>query len=285
MEEFWGPNSDLPLPYEAWPTCLSELGREPGVTKSLAEWRRGSQKRDEAARAVQSLIVRPKLEVKAGRYKIWCWSRSAENVGGDYYHVKKVSNEKCRVYIGDAFGIGLPAALLVQQIHGVITALEEQIESAGEICGRLNKQLYEQAHGEDQQLIDGGSTTQQWASLISATLDTKSNRLTVSNAGHPFPIIVRKDASDCELIADGSPSPAVGQYADSVYSDYGVNLASGDRLVFYTDGVSEALGDELLTCILENRKLGAAKLGEALVSRLRKKKSQDDQTLIVIALD
>jgi len=286
MQEFWGPNSDLPLPYEAWPICLSELGREPGETKSLVEWRRGAQKREEAARAVQSLIVRPKFESTMGRYKIWCWSRSAENVGGDYYRVKKVSSEKCRIYIGDAsgVGVGLPAALLIQQIHGVITILEEQAESAAEVCARLNTRLYEQSYGEDQQGGDSNSTTHQWASLICATLDTEANRFTLSNAGHPLPIIVRRDGTDSEL-ATKHDSLALGQFADSVYNDDTLSLLPGDRLVFYTDGVREALGDELLKCIFENRNLGAAKLGEAVVNKLNNTESRDDQTLIVIAFD
>src|SRR5258706_8518259 len=107
-----------------------------------------------------------------------------------------------------------------------------------------------------------------------------------TNAGHPLPIVVREDGSHIKLTQTGdSPSLAVGQFPGSVYRDDTFDLLPGDRLVLFTDGVSEALENELLRCIVENRKLGASKLGEAVMKDLSQTKSYDDQTLIVITLD
>lgn len=284
MEEFWGPGTGRPLPYEAWPVCLSEVGREHGETSSLVEWRRKSQKSQEAARSVQSRIIPPNSLVTAGGYEIWCSRRSAEDVGGDYYRVKKVSDGEYRIYIGDACGIGLPAALLVQQIHGIITMLEEQVESPAELCTKLDSRLYEQTFGEGPQ--EEVTANYQWATLICTFLDTHANRLTFANAAHPGPVLVHKDGGVSILAhALDLPSFAVGQYARSVYGADTVDLIPGDRIVFFTDGVSEALEGELLKCIVENRKLSAKKLGEALMRKVAKAKSDDDQTLIVLSLD
>jgi|GEM_PF-4285850 len=286
MEKFWGPGTDLPLPDEAWPTCLSEVGPEPGQTKSLVEWKRSNQKREEAARAVQTQIMRPKLEVTAGRYKIWCWRRSAESVGGDYYHVKEVRKKDYRVYVGDASGTGLPAALLIRQIHGVITALEE-LASPAQLCGQLNTRLYEQTLHEDwEERQTNSEIYNQWASLVCASLDTHSNRFIFANAGHPPPILVRKDGFDPDFAYEKtSPSLALGKSATTLYTEDTIDVLPGDRLVLFTDGVSGLLKDELPKCIVENRKLGAAKLGEMVIGKLSKAKSYDDQTIIVISVE
>jgi Stage II sporulation protein E (SpoIIE) len=288
MDEFWGPRSDLPLPYDAWPICLSEVGREPGESISLVEWKRKVQRSQEAAREVQSLIMPSPLWLQDGRCEIWCWRHSAEGVGGDYYRVNKGPQGEYRIYIGDVCGVGLPAALLVQELHGLITILEEQAPSPEQLCAQLDLKLYERAfgHGQQEHAVHWGASNQ-WATLVCAVLDIQSNRLTYANAGHPPPVLVREDGTTLKL--DHSldlQSRAVGMLPGSDYRSETIALTPGDRILFFTDGVSETLEDELLACVRDNHRLGAKELGETLRQKTtRAKRSEDDdKSLIVISI-
>jgi serine phosphatase RsbU (regulator of sigma subunit) len=288
MEEFWGLRSDLPLPYNAWPVCLSEIGRESGESISLVEWKRRVQRSQEAARQVQSLIMPSPISIREGRFEIWCWRHSAEEVGGDYYRAKKARDGEYRLYIGDACGSGPPAALLIQEIHGLITILEEQVSSPDQLCAQLDVRLYERTFGQSQQENAGrwGLSTQ-WASLFCALLDTRSNRLIYANAGHPPPILARRDGSTLKLEhAHDSRSLAVGQLYGSDYRSETVELTPGDRLVLFTDGISETLDERLLACVRDNRRLGAKELGEAIIQKtIQAKGAADDKSLIVVAVE
>ena len=288
MDEFWGPKSDLPLPDEAWPVCLAEARRQSGETLSLVEWKRKMQRSNEAARDVQKVIMPPSLSFAAARCSIWGQRDSAEEVGGDYYRVRQGPQGEYHIYIGDVCGSGLPAALLVQELHGLITILEERELPPEQLCAQLDSKLYERTFGYSQQEDAGQwARSNQWATLVCCVLDVESKRLTYANAGHPPPILARKDGSAFKLEHEPElRSCAVGMFPGSSYRSSTVKLAPGDRVVFFTDGISEVLEGDLLTCILDNRQLGAKELGELLLRRMTQSNAlDDDRTLIVLSVD
>jgi sigma-B regulation protein RsbU (phosphoserine phosphatase) len=82
--------------------------------------------------------------------------------------------------------------------------------------------------------IESGS----FVTAFYGVLDTKNKVLTFSNAGHYAPILVRKNGTK-ELLGEGGP--LLGVIPDATYEERPVSLTSGDLLVFYTDGVTEAI--------------------------------------------
>jgi len=288
MEEFWGPGSDLQLPYEAWPICLSEVGREPHASTSLVQWKQGFERSLNAARAVQNLIMPSPIRIAFDRGAIWCWRQSAEDIGGDYYRIARGRGNQFRIYIGDVCGMGLPAALLVQEIHGLITALESQVPNTDQLCRQLDAALYERALGSPQQTdFTQLRLNNQWATLFCSVLDLDENTLTYTNAAHPPPLVVRRDGETLHLTHDERiPSRAVGLIPGSTYIAETISLMRGDRIVFFTDGLSETREQELLQHVKNNILLTSSNIGESFVRTLAGAKDlEDDRTLIIVSID
>ena len=126
-----------------------------------------------------------------------------------------------------------------------------------------------------------------------ATAAAAAGVLTYTNAGHYLPMLVRADGSVDRLGAGG---PVLGVLAEAEYEQAQVAVAAGDRIVLFTDGLTEArsAGDEefgedrLLASALEHRACSApalqARLSDA-VARFNGGRLQDDATLMVLAAD
>jgi sigma-B regulation protein RsbU (phosphoserine phosphatase) len=123
-------------------------------------------------------------------------------------------------------------------------------------------------------------------------LDGSCNRLVFTNAGHNAPILARRDGSWLRLSEGGGP---LGLFPDWSYGRGEVQLAAGDRLVLFTDGVTEVSGvpgeefgeERLVTLLLENRRLSAGELQERILAEVAKfsgGRFEDDATLVVLAV-
>ena len=146
-------------------------------------------------------------------------------VGGDLYDFIPIDADRFAVLVADVTGHGIPAALFSTMLK---TAAAAQSHVAGE-PGRVVEEINRRLHGQ----LDGYLVT-----LVYAVVDTRARQLALSNAGHPAPLL----RSRCEPAAVelGSADAAIGVIEDESYATTRVGLESGDRLVFYTDGLTEA---------------------------------------------
>jgi sigma-B regulation protein RsbU (phosphoserine phosphatase) len=85
-----------------------------------------------------------------------------------------------------------------------------------------------------------------FATALYLVVDISSGRIAYTDAGHPFPFRLRRDTGAVEelLFAEGSKGPAIGLFGDSIYRHTEAQLSVNDLLVFYTDGLSEAKGND-----------------------------------------
>jgi len=145
-------------------------------------------------------------------------------VGGDLYDFIPIDADRFAVLVADVAGHGIPAALL----STMLKTAAAQCRVAGE-PGRVVEEINRRLHGQ----LDGYLVT-----LVYAVVDTRARRLALSNAGHPAPLLRRR----CEPAAAelGSADAAIGVIENESYATARVGLESGDRLVFYTDGLTEA---------------------------------------------
>jgi hypothetical protein len=285
VDEFWNFGSGSNIPPSAWPNCILERDS----LRTEFEWsdpKKRLRQSLHAAVRMQTRIVPPLFEDQCGGLEIWCRQRVAEEVGGDYYRIRRKSDRGFRICLGDVVGHGWSAALITQEIHGLILALESQSLSPDQLCAELDRKLRDSETRQDQVLND--FVGDRWATFVCADLDSSSGTLIYSSAAHPNLLLIRKDGSVESL---GSQAAAVGMQLGIPYRRDQVALMAGDRILFFTDGivergerlVSEA---EVIQIVLENRTRTAREIGLAILSRLDSGAGDhtDDATLIVVSV-
>jgi two-component system, chemotaxis family, CheB/CheR fusion protein len=163
------------------------------------------------------------------------------NVGGDFYDVFSIAENRCVIVVGDVSGKGILAARLTSLIHDGIRAYALETSDPTEILTRLNR------------LVCHLSPPEQFATLFFGILDTETGLLRYSTAGHPAPIVMDRDKAEYLL---GTHSPVLGAFARAPFHCFDTVMAPGDRLMLFTDGVTEArrgsdfLGEERLLRIV-----------------------------------
>jgi phosphoserine phosphatase RsbU/P len=184
----------------------------------------------EIAREVQERLFPQRLPEIAGlRYFGQC--RTALGVGGDYYDFLPLPEGKLGVALGDVSGKGIAAALTMASLQASLRA--EAMRAGDDLAGlitRVNNMVYE-ASSEDR-----------YATLFYAQFDPASRHLTYVNAGHCPPILLRGAAAGHAVERlDKAGGTVVGLVPDVPYDQASIDLATGDLLVIYTDGFSEAM--------------------------------------------
>ncbi|MEZ5356848.1 MAG: GAF domain-containing SpoIIE family protein phosphatase [Bryobacteraceae bacterium] len=152
--------------------------------------------------------------------------RPALGVGGDYYDFLSLPDSRAGVVIGDVAGKGIAAALLMATLQASVRGQAMLPgHSLAELIGRVNTLIYE------------ASTSSRYATLFYAELDIALRRLHYVNAGHNPPMLLRSDGEIERLDKGGT---VVGLLPRFPYQEGTVDLAPGDVLVCFTDGISEA---------------------------------------------
>jgi len=181
----------------------------------------------------------------------------AGRIGGDFYDFVEQSPGVWMVLTADVSGKGVPAAMALGLLRSIFRTLAREIVSPGLLVGRLSSALFEEWSGDP------------YLTCIVARVDTHERKLTSTNAGHPPGIVLRE--STCKLLQAGGP-PA-GLMPGAVYGEDVVELRTGDRCVFVTDGVTEALdtGSEPSISIVASTASGPfpspRAMGDAIMNR------------------
>ena len=178
------------------------------------------------AREIQQGLLPRTLPTIPG-YEIAAVNISSKQVGGDYYDVIPIAQDQYIFAIGDVSGKGTPAALLMANVQASLRAFAPMGMSLPDATSRIND-LTCQNTGQDKFI------TFFWASL-----DRERRELRYVNAGHNPPFLLRADGSIERLDVGGIILGLMKTV--SPYCEGRVNLNSGDVLVMFTDGVSEAM--------------------------------------------
>jgi len=149
-------------------------------------------------------------------------------VGGDYFDYIKIVDNQLGLAIGDVSGKGVAAALLMAAFRASLLAEIRNHFAIRRILQKVNRLLYESTD-------DGKFVT-----AFYGVLDAKNRVFTFANAGHNPPLLLRADGRAEWLSEGGLP---LGVLEEATYEERPVPLGSGDVLVLYTDGVTEASND------------------------------------------
>ena len=236
---------------------------------------------DEARRIQRKLL--PTALPQINGCEIATHWQPAAGVGGDCFDVIAFSPSRVALSIADVVGKGIPAALLMSNLQAAVRAFATEASPPAELCHQVNR------------ILCGRIAEGRFISFFYCVADTALGTLTYANAGHYAAIVVREDGS-VERLSDGGA--VLGVFPDAQYEQGQIAIHSGDRIVLYTDGVTEAhrsesedeeFGeDRLVASAVANRTCSApamqARLAEE-VATFTGGAFQDDATLIVLAIE
>jgi sigma-B regulation protein RsbU (phosphoserine phosphatase) len=235
------------------------------------------------AREIQRLLLPAEAPALSG-YEISGINIPACALSGDYFDYLKIDDNHLGIVIADVSGKGVPASLIMTMARSVLRAQAAGESSPCEVLRLVNRQLYPDMK-EDM-----------FISMAYVTIDRISNTAQLARAGHDAPLFYRaKDATVEKLNPKGM---AVGIDSGEVFDrfciDFSFHFESGDCLLLYTDGVTEALNadgrefgiERLMSCLKKNAVYSAVDLLKKLTEELQHfvlhQPQYDDITLIAI---
>jgi sigma-B regulation protein RsbU (phosphoserine phosphatase) len=232
------------------------------------------------ARAIQEGFLPKEIPQFAGYQLAGAW-QPARIVGGDYFDFLLFDEGTLGFCIADVAGKGMAAAMLMSNFQAGVRGLAAPTLSPEILCERLNT------------LVCRNNSSDRFITFFYAQLDGATRRLRYVNAGHNAPIVFHRDGSHHRLDQGGG---VLGIFQMQSYALGTQDLAPGDRLILFTDGVTEASNSEeveygearLLSLLNENRSLGAVELQKKILSAAGEfcnSNWHDDATLIVIAVE
>lgn len=231
------------------------------------------------ARAIQEGFL-PKEIAQLPGYEISAAWQSARVVGGDYFDVLPFDEHRVGLCIADVAGKGLPAALLMSNLQAAVRGLASPSLAPEDLCARLNA------------LLCRNMASDRFVTLFYAQLDGPSRRLHYVSAGHNSPFVLHADGSYDRLREGGG---VLGVFANQAFRSDVVQLRAGDRIILFTDGVTEAWNAEeeefgeasLLAVLQNNRQRSAREIQKEIllaVSDFSRGIWRDDATLLVVGV-
>lgn len=213
---------------------VDRLGRELTVATRFngglrAEVARMQEELQLAAQVQREFLPRPVRG--AGGIRVEAFWRPASYVSGDIYEVARLDERRLGVFIADAVGHGVPAALLTMVICRGLPAKDVaegsyRIVPPGEALARINAEL-----------VARQDRSTRFATAAYCIVDTETGEATVAGAGHPPPVLLRADGST-ELVEAGGG--LLGVFEGERYEETSFTLEPGDRLLLYSDGFEQA---------------------------------------------
>ncbi|PWU11531.1 MAG: hypothetical protein C5B51_02515 [Terriglobia bacterium] len=235
-------------------------------------------KRDLSQAAEIQRRILPETAPQVSGLELAGFNVPCRTVGGDYYGFVTYPSGRVGLALGDVSGKGMPAALMVMQFEARFRALVEETEQPANLVIRLNK------------ITCANCPSNRFITFFFGVLDPRTGRLSFANAGHNPPIVVRT-SGEVEMLDGGGP--VLGVLSIAPYSEQETQLAAGDLLVVYSDGVTEAgntveeeYGEQRLIEVLRSRRADSP---NAIVSAVMESLNRftlgapqaDDITLVV----
>jgi sigma-B regulation protein RsbU (phosphoserine phosphatase) len=230
-----------------------------------------------AAEKIQQNLLPRNIPVLEGVELAVAW-RPAGVVSGDYFDVIQFDSGRAALCVGDVMGKGMPAALVMSNLQALVKAFASASTPPQRLCEQVNR------------AVSGNLSEGRYITFFYGLFDIASRRFAYANAGHNPPLLARRDGRTAQLSEGGI---VLGLFPENHYDQGEVRLRQGDRLLFFTDGVTEAansagefFGEErLLRLLVEHRNQTASELLKTILGAVTDFSGgsfQDDVTLVTL---
>ena len=181
------------------------------------------------AKKIQSSFIPQDMEIQINGVGFKAMSYSARQVGGDFYGINKLCEDKIIFYLGDVSGKGIPAVLYVAMIKSMIEVLVKQTHSILQITEFLNN------------YISGITKNNTFATMFIGLIDKQKNIMEFCNAGHTPPLMFKENSVFMSTLSSNIPLGALSGFR---YKMQTVGLKNLNTMVIYSDGITDALNSK-----------------------------------------
>jgi sigma-B regulation protein RsbU (phosphoserine phosphatase) len=195
----------------------------------------------------------------------------AGSVGGDFFTVSALSENEAGVFICDVAGHGVRSALVTAMIRALAEELKPLATNPGQFLSKLNSDLH---------AILKHTGTPMLTTAFYLVADWRTGTMRYANAGHPKPLLIRRNARQVEPLANaaGKSEPVLGLFEDAAYRTSEVKLNPEDIVMLFTDGLYEVQdrNDELysqamlVAGVQRRAQLPASQLFDELLAEIRR---------------
>ncbi len=230
------------------------------------------------AREIQTDLLPKTLPQLPGVELAGAW-QPARAVGGDYFDVIRLDDSRLGICIGDVSGKGITAALLMANLQAAFRAYATPDAKPSQVCSKLNE------------FVCGNVAPGKFITFFYAILDARNRTLTYENAGHCAGLLMMSSGQTEQM---RGPGGVLGVQPEWTYADSTLALAPGDRLLFFTDGVTEAeneketeFGYERITEAAGSDSSSATEIKSRImraVTEFCHGEFRDDVTLVVVCI-
>ena len=237
------------------------------------------------ARSVQEIIIPPNGSQDLAEFHTASYCSPATAVGGDFFDLWEIDENRIGVLISDVMGHGASAALVTVFIKTVLTEHREHIDdNPAQLLHVLNERFND--------IIS--SRLFMFATAFCGIFDLAKKQLVCANAGHPFPFLQHRSQLKCDVITEKHTGNGLGIRRESVYENCYYSFDSENRVFLYTDGVYEVKNPQGEEFTVERLQNVVANCVEELPERLIQcvsdtiteftdaRPNEDDLTLVAI---
>lgn len=196
------------------------------------------------------------------------------SVAGDFFDFLTTGEHCLTILVADVSGHGVPAALVASMLKVCFAAQREQASNPAGVLAGLSGMLR-------------GSLGGQYVTAACAAIDVERRVITYAGAGHPPSLLLRSDTREVVQLSENGLF--IGPFPNATYANIAVPFQQGDKLLLYTDGITEAAGpdgqefgrERLEQLLLETRDLEPAVFVERLFGQIASPSPQDDLTVVL----
>ncbi len=224
------------------------------------------------ARNIQFHLI-PQKSPEADGFNITGICLPSLEAGGDWFDYIPFNDGRIGIVLADVSGKGMGAAMLMSSTRSILRLIANSEATPGAVLNRVNEVL-----------IQDFPTTK-FVTMIYAILNPMDKSILISNAGHLPPVLTGSDGTKFIETESGLPLGI----SDSVYSEFKIDLSKGEKIIFYSDGVTEAMdkneeqfGEERLIKIFHNRQITVDDIVKKVQQFAGSNLQSDDITVVMI---
>ena len=204
---------------------------------NLDTWREAMQSRDRLVALEHELGVASKMQQailptsfpSSEEYQTFGSMTPAREVGGDFFDLIPLEHGRIGLAVADVSDKGVPAALFMMSSRTVLKGAAIGMAEPGGVLREVND------------FLCADNEAMMFVTVFYAVYDPASGELTYANGGHNLPVVVHADGS--ATVMPGTSGIALGIMPGAEYQESTIALAPGDTVIFYTDGVTEAVNE------------------------------------------